>query len=242
VDGGEGRSDLDLVEAVRAGDTSAFGVLYSRHVGAVRREIYRTSGDDALVDLVQDAFARALEALRSLRDATLFRPWLLSIARRTAIDQRRVRWREKPLEDSLAQSLTDRAAGPDDVAELRELAGLVRGTVAGLSRRDAVAVRLVVDLGFAADELGPALGMTSGAARVVLHRARRRLRDALVLELLVRRQIDACPQLAPMHDEGDLVAAARHVRQCPACRDAARQEVVGHDLRVEAGHPDARLP
>jgi RNA polymerase sigma factor (sigma-70 family) len=234
-------SDLELVEAVRAGDTSAFSVLYSRHVGAVRAEIYRTSGDNALVDLVQDAFARALEALPSLRDAALFRPWLLSIARRTAIDTRRVRWREQPLDDSLAEGLTDRATRPDDVVELRELAGLVRGMVAGLSRRDAAAVRLVVDLGFAPEELGPALGVTSGAARVVLHRARRRLRDALVLELLVRRQIDGCPDLAPLHDKGDLVAAAHHVRRCSSCRDAARREVVGHDLRVEAGHVDPGL-
>jgi hypothetical protein len=31
------------------------------------------------------------------------------------------------------------------------------------------------------------------------------------------------------------------VRRCSACRDAARREVVGHDLRVEAGHVDPGL-
>lgn len=241
MQGRQESSDRELVEAVRAGDTSAFSMLYGRHVGAVRGEIYRTSGGDALVDLVQDAFARALEALPSLRDTSLFRPWLLSIARRTAIDERRVRWREQPLEDRLAEGVTDRALQPEDIAELHELAGLVRGMVAGLSQRDAAAVRLVVDLGFSPDELGPALGVTPGAARVVLHRARRRLRDALVLELLVRRQIDGCPQFAPLREQGDLVEAARHVRRCPVCRDVAREEVVGHDLGIQPDHADARL-
>ena len=120
-------------------------------------------------------------------------------------------------------------------------AELVRGAVAGLSARDAAAVRLVTDFGFSPEDLGPALGVTPGAARVVLHRARRRLRDALVAELLVRRQLDGCAELAPLHDQGDAIAAARHVRQCPACQDAARSEVVGYDLRVQAGHPDPRL-
>jgi RNA polymerase sigma-70 factor (ECF subfamily) len=241
VAGGEGASDRELVEAVRAGDPSAFSTLYIRHLDAVRKEIRRASDDAPVVDMAQDVFVRALEALPSLRDPALFRPWLLSIARRAAIDQRRARRREEPLDDAVTEELSDGAHQPHDVAELRELAGLVRGMVSGLSRRDATAVRLIVDLGFAPDELAVALGVTPGAARVVLHRARRRLRDALVLELLVRRQITGCPQFARLDVDNDIVAAGHHVRNCTTCRESARHEVVGHDLRVEAGHANSRL-
>jgi len=240
--GGEGAPDQELVQAVRAGDTAAFSDLYLRHAEAVRMEIARTCSGASLVDLSQDVFVRALEALPSLREPALFRPWLLSIARRAAIDQRRVRWREQPLDDESAQDLKDGDRPPGDVAELHELAVLVRGTVAGLSRRDATAVRLVVDLGFSPEELALALGVSPGAARVVVHRARRRLRDALVLELLLRREIDGCPSFARLHDDGDVVAAARHVRQCVSCRDSARQEMgLRPPSRVEAGHTDSRV-
>ena len=240
--GGEGPSDQELVQAVRAGDSAAFSDLYLRHAEAVRMEIARTCSGASLVDLSQDVFVRALEALPSLREPALFRPWLLSIARRAAIDQRRVRWREQPLDDESARDLKDGDRPPGDVAELHELAALVRGTVAGLSRRDATAVRLVVDLGFSPEELALALGVNPGAARVVVHRARRRLRDALVLELLLRREIDGCPSFARLHDDGDVVAAARHVRQCASCRDSARQEMgLRPPSRVKAGHTDSRV-
>lgn len=235
--------DRELVEAVRAGNTSAFSTLYVRHAAAVRREIGRTTEATAVVDLAQDVFVRALEALPSLRDPALFRPWVLSIARRAAIDQRRVRWREQPLDDARAEELSDGDRRPDDVAELHDLAVLVQGTVAGLSRRDAAAVRMVVDLGFSPDELALALGVTPGAARVIVHRAKRRLRDVLVLELLRRREIDGCPAFVRLHDNGDVVGAARHVRQCMSCRDSARHEMgLRSHSRVEAGYPDSRVP
>jgi len=241
VAGGEGASDQELVEAVRAGETAAFSTLYTRHIGAVRREIARTTGDAPVGDLAQDVFVRALEALPALREPAAFGGWLLTIAHRAAINQRAFRGREQSLETTDSEALPDGGRQPDDLAALGELAELVRGAVAGLSARDAAAVRLVTDFGFSPEDLGPALGVTPGAARVVLHRARRRLRDALVTELLVRRQLDGCVELAPLHDQGDAIAAARHVRQCPACQDAARSEVVGYDLRVQAGHPDPRL-
>src|SRR4051794_32328454 len=213
----------------------AFGSLYSRHIGAVQREIGRTTGDAPVVDLAQDVFVRALEALPSLREPAAFKGWLLTIARRAAIDQRAFRGREQALDDDDTDLLEDDSRRPEDLATLAELTTLVRGTVAGLSGRDAAAVRLVTDFGFSPEDLGPALGLTPGAARVVLHRARRRLRDALVVELLVRLQLDGCEELVPLHDAGDTLAAARHVRQCPTCQDAARSEVIGYDLRVETG-------
>ena len=238
---GDGASDQELVDAARAGDMQAFGTLYTRHIDAVRREISRTTGDAPVVDLAHDVFIRALEALPSLREPAAFKGWLLTIARRAAIDQRACRGREQALDDADTDALEDGGRRPDDLATLRELTMLVRGTVAGLSARDAAAVRLVTDLGFSPDDLAPALGLTPGAARVVLHRARRRLRDALVVELLVRLQLDGCAELAPLHETGDALAAARHVRQCPTCQDAARSEVIGYDLRVETGHANSRL-
>ncbi|MFV2039642.1 MAG: RNA polymerase sigma factor, partial [Acidimicrobiales bacterium] len=68
---------------------------------------------------------------------------------------------------------------PDLEAELRELALALRTGVAALSPRDATALSLTVHLGFGPTEVAAALGISYGNAKVVLHRARHRLRSAL---------------------------------------------------------------
>ena len=50
------------------------------------------------------------------------------------------------------------------------------------------AVVLVAELGFSPAALGAALGISPGSAKVVIHRARRRLADALAQQELVRRR------------------------------------------------------
>src|SRR5207245_1424258 len=81
----------------------------------------------------------------ALREPAAFRGWLLTIAHRAAINQRAFRGREQSLETTDSEALPDGGRQPDDLAALGELAEFVRGAVAGLSARDAAAVRLVTD-------------------------------------------------------------------------------------------------
>jgi RNA polymerase sigma factor (sigma-70 family) len=223
-------SDADLVEAVRGGDTNAFSELYAQHAGAVRFAIRDNVHDDETVaDIVQDTFVRALERLPSLRNPERFRPWLLSIARNAAIDSRRARQRSKI--DDLAE--TDDLVGaepqPAELAELSELAELVNGCVGGLSARDATAITLVTRLGFGSADVATALGISNGAAKVVVHRARRRLRDALSLELMVRATASPCVTLNELLNAADVAGAAAHVRACAQCIEAASAELTLYD-------------
>lgn len=176
-----------LVEKVRAGDTAAFAELYRAHAGAVAVAVRdNVRGPDAVADVVQESFARALERLDTLREPERFRSWVLAIARNAAVDERRHTQRVIADLDDAAGELVSADVGPEDLAELREAVRTVRGCVAGLSRRDATAVTLVSELGFSPAEVGAALGISPGAAKVVVHRARRRLADALELENQVR--------------------------------------------------------
>jgi hypothetical protein len=92
-------------------------------------------------------------------------------------------------------------------------------------------VYLVTHVGFSPAEVGAALGISSGAAKVVVHRARRRLRDALALRLMVRHRDVSCAQFSQLHDGGQVVQAARHLRQCPICDQAVNTEVHLYDAR-----------
>jgi len=210
----------------------AFAALYRSHVGAVARAVRDNVHDnESVADVIQDVFFRALERLSTLRSHEAFGPWLLSIARHAAIDHRRSRSTAPVALDDVPE-VASPGPGPDDVAEIKELAELVRGCVAGLSPRDAAALTLVGQLGLSPKEVAGCLGVSPGTAKVILHRARLRLRNALALELLVRRRVGGCPELDLLFDGGDIVAAGRHVRSCPQCASLVESELQLYSVRA----------
>lgn len=209
-------ADARLVARVRDGDQEAFGQLYAAHVRAVNAAVFdRVRDAETRADVVQDAFVRAMTRLDHLRDPASFRPWLLAIARNTAIDHlRAARGQDADDDDEALEAVPDPVAGPEDLAELSELAAQVRDGLVRLSRRDATALSLAVQLGLSTQDLAAALGVTPGAAKVALHRARNRLRQALRLQVLVRSCPGACEQLRELYDAGELAAAVRHTERC----------------------------
>src|SRR5206468_5892873 len=138
----------------------------------------------------------------------------LSIARHAAVDQRRYTTRVTALSDDEADALLSDHDSPTQRAELTDLAGLLEAGVATLSLRDATALSMVTHFGFGPAEVAAALGVKVGAAKVIVHRARRRLRDAVALRVLVRAKAEACETFRRRCDEGDMVAAARHLKAC----------------------------
>jgi RNA polymerase sigma factor (sigma-70 family) len=239
--GNEGQSaaadELDiaaLVDRALHGDTRAFDVLYQHHVRAVQTVIRQNvSNPETIADLVQDVFVRAIESLASLREPERFRPWLMSIARHASIDHLRTASRVRLTELDDQHEPEDRNAGPELVTEIRALADLVQGLVGGLRTRDATAISLVSHLSFSPAEVAVALGITEGAAKVVVHRARRRLRDALTLRLLTQRhgsrQRSGCDELDALLQVDDVAGGTRHVADCELCRALAKHEA---DLEV----------
>ena len=182
------RSDAELVELTRLGTSDAFAELYRRHAPAARLAVSDHVDDpEAQRDVVQDVFTRALTRLDDLREPERFRPWVLQIARNAAIDdlRRRKAIRQDALDDPDAPELPSDDAEPHLEAELVALAAAIRAGIATLSARDATALSLTVHLGFGPAEVAAALDINQGNAKVVLHRARRRLRAALEQQALL---------------------------------------------------------
>ena len=165
-------------------DPDAFERFYRQHVEAVQRFVARRVDDPYLAaDLTADVFVAAIESAGSYRRSR-GEPvaWLYGIARNVVAGERRrkakelravarVRGRELVDDDDLARlhELIDSEAAGREL--LRDLAGLPAGERAVLE--------LVALDGLSAGEAGQALGIGAVAARVRLHRARRRLRSRL---------------------------------------------------------------
>jgi RNA polymerase sigma-70 factor (ECF subfamily) len=160
--------------------------LYERNLPAVRTVVAdRVRCPDLREDVTQEAFTRALERLAELRRPDQFRPWLLTIARNAATDRWRLEQRQMGVDPEVLGLVTDPAPRPDDHAALRLLVDEVERGIQGLSERDALALGLVSHLDLAPAEVGAALGVTQGAAKVAVHRARCRLRASLDQDVLV---------------------------------------------------------
>ena len=79
------QSDCQLVSAVLEGDEAAFATLVGRYQRAARAVAFHRIGDHhAAEDAAQEAFVAAYKKLPTLRDGSLFGPWLLTIVRHQA--------------------------------------------------------------------------------------------------------------------------------------------------------------
>jgi RNA polymerase sigma-70 factor (ECF subfamily) len=144
---------------------------------ALRRS---SSREDAL-DVVAETFATAWRRRDDLpMDPVEVRPWLFGIARRCLANAARGTRRADRLGARLAASF-DAGAVPDPSAlhEHRAENRRVRAALDQLAAGDRELVTLIAWEGLGPAEAATVLGLTPGAARVRLHRARTRLRAVL---------------------------------------------------------------
>jgi RNA polymerase sigma factor (sigma-70 family) len=211
----------EMVRRAEMGDPVAFAALVQDAGPAVRTVLrqYVRSPED-VEDLAQEVFLRALQGLGTLDDPARFRSWLYAIARNAGLDHvRHTRRRPTTAMDDVTEPL-DPDPGPDQLAEVADLARRVRGGAARLHPRDATLLAMVTELGFTPTDVAGALGMTPTAAKVAVHRARQRLRNAMLFESAVGSPAvlaERCADLDRLLDAGALVDAAVHVRACRGC-------------------------
>lgn len=224
-DAADGRTDPELVALVgraQAGDADAFSELVRRCTPGVRAVLRsRLRDPEDVADVAQEVFLRALRTIGSLADPAKVEAWLGTIARNCATDLHRARARRPsvPVDDH-GDGPVDDHVGPDELTELRELVGQVRIGVGRLAPLDAALISMVALLGFTPTEIADALGMTPNAAKVAVHRARQRLKRALLLDDAAGTPPEPCPEFKALAGDGQLVPAALHARGCRRCRRA----------------------
>jgi RNA polymerase sigma-70 factor, ECF subfamily len=129
---------------------------------------------DLAQEIVQEAFVRVWLSPRTPRVLAAFRPWLYRTIVNLARDHQRRQGRWARLRFGRPES-----ADPLELAERRHADAELADAVRGLSRREqeAIYVRFFEDAPY--DEVARIIGGRSGAARVLVHRALRKLRRQL---------------------------------------------------------------
>jgi RNA polymerase sigma-70 factor (ECF subfamily) len=168
-----------LVDAARGGDQAAFAELVRRtHADTYTLARRLVSDDDDAREVVQEAYLRAFRSIRRFRGDAQFTTWLYRITANCASTHlgRRRRLRHEPLDDDLTLVDVHPERDPALAADGSLLRLRVQAAIDELpSRLRAVVVlRDIYDLNHA--EIADELGISESAAKVRLHRARRRLR------------------------------------------------------------------
>jgi RNA polymerase sigma-70 factor, ECF subfamily len=173
-------TDVDASLAA-AGDRLAFERLYRAHVKRVFSLCVRMVGDRTRAEeLTQNVFVRAWEKLRLFRGDSSFGTWLHRMAVNVVLNDRQSDGRRRSrFEEESAEHGMDDYAGtmgmallPGDVLDLENaIARLPAGARRVFTLHDVE--------GYKHAEIADMMGVTTGASKAQLHRARRLLREAL---------------------------------------------------------------
>lgn len=166
-----------LVQRAQQGETSCFEQLYRLHVGRVHALCLRMIGKGSEAEeMTQEVFVRAWQNLPKFKGQTHFPAWL----HRVAINLVRNEWRTRARR-GVHQEL-DEERPEVESARPRAVPGLradLEQAIAGLPT-GAREVFLLHDVhGYRHQEIAEMTGRAVGTTKAQLHRARRRLREAM---------------------------------------------------------------
>ena len=187
--------DLVLIAQVLGGDSRAFEPLVRRHERRIFRVTLAVLGNaEDAEEAMQDAFIKAYRHLSQFRRESRFTTWLTRIAVNEALQKRQARKNVVSLDDSRA--LPEQAevqfaprqyeqwrTNPEKLYGKLELRRIIETAIESLPAiyREVFVLRDIEE--FSADEAAEIIGITVGALKSRLLRARLMMREALAASL-----------------------------------------------------------
>jgi RNA polymerase sigma factor (sigma-70 family) len=189
------QSDHRLVTLVRDGYETAFEEIVRRYRKPLDRFAASFVGSRS-EDVTQDAFSKALLALRGTTTEIELRPWLYRIVRNAALNDIRDR---PPSAEQLAETLQGGQSAAVEAERREEMTELME-RLGALPEPQRAAIVMRELEGLSHEEIAASLGVSGGAARQAIYRARATLRDGFGL-------LVPLPLLRMLFDHGAEAAA-----------------------------------
>lgn len=166
----------DLMAAAQTGDKVAYARLLRECTPMIRRVVRRGLVEDSVEDAVQDVLLTIHRARHTYDPSRSFSAWVVTIARRRAIDAMRRRGRRTAREIYAPAAYEDYPDAPVDHDRDRRVASLDQA-LADLPPRQREAVETLALRQMSLDEAVGVTGNTKGALKVSFHRALKSLRE-----------------------------------------------------------------
>lgn len=177
--------DKSLIDACRAGNTEAFGVLVTRYQDRLYPTIFRLTGcADEARDLLQDTFLRAFEKLDRFQGESSFYTWIYRIAVNLALSGRRrrkpvLRLSREPGGIPIDPPYDSPESDPSAPLQRAERDSMIQDALNALAPDHRAVVVMKEFDGLQYEEIAATLEIPIGTVRSRLHRARCELRDRL---------------------------------------------------------------
>ena len=174
-------SDLEIVERVKAGETSLFEMIMRRYNQRLFRVVRSILNDDAETEeVMQEAYVRAFEHLRRFEARSQFSTWLTKIALYEAYGRIRKRRKTSQFDDYLEDVMANTERSPEEQAFHSEMRSLLESAIESLPL-DYRTVFTMRDIeGMSTTETAECLELSEENVKVRLHRARATIRRQIL--------------------------------------------------------------
>ena len=194
---GQNTTDRHLVERVLGGDTNAFGIIVKNTENLVAKIVFDTVADDGdRKDIAQDIYLKAYQKLPSFKFQSKLSTWIAQISYNTCIDhlrKKKLLLPENTFEESdpgydndildminNAKGNFDRSA--DTFVIKKNVSEIVKLGIEKLPRMYKTLITLYHNEELSYEEIGTITGLPEGTVKSYLFRARKELKNHLLLE------------------------------------------------------------
>jgi RNA polymerase sigma-70 factor, ECF subfamily len=177
--------EAELIGAAQGGDRAAFDELVRRtFVDTFTLARRLTGNEEDARDVVQDAYLRAWRGIGKFRGEAQFSTWMYRITANAAATHMRKRRRQRaePIDDTFEPVDAHPESQPAQQAESADSLERIGQALDELPPKLRTLVVLKDVYGLPHEAIAEELGISVPAAKVRLHRARRKLRDLLYEE------------------------------------------------------------
>lgn len=216
-------SDPELIAAVRAGDSEAYGLLFERHRAAAMNLARQIAGPSEADDLVSEAFIKVMRVLQNGGGPDVaFRAYLLTAVRRLHVDRIRAQSKVTPSDD--LEAFDPGVPFVDPAVDKFENAAAAKAFASLPERWQLVLWHLEVE-GQKPADVAPLLGLSANSVSALAYRAREGLRQAYLQEHMADTAAENCrwttERLGAYVRKGlskrDSAKVEEHLDECAKC-------------------------
>ena len=199
--------DLALIALLRSGDEAAFaGLVDQYHAAMIRLALNYVGSYSVAEEVAQEAWLGVLKGIDRFEGRSSLKTWIFRILTNTAktrgeresrivpfaslatagedgesnaFDPDRFQAHGEPNPGHWRSAPTDWGVSPEELALSNEVRACISGAMAGLPPNQREVIRLRDVEGWASDEVCNVLSVSESNQRVLLHRARTKVRTAL---------------------------------------------------------------